>query len=219
MDTHTTLADLATTRPGAVTVFHRHGLDFCCGGRRPLDEACRSKGLDPVAVLVEIAREASMADPARRWDLAPLPDLIQFIVAHYHDRLRHALPDLVRMAGRVEVRHGDKPDCPLGLTELLERLKVAVIEHLDKEEQVLFPMMLRGNGSLASGPVHVMELEHDDVARLLRDVRGLTGDLHVPEAACTTWRALYLGLQRLELELMEHIHLENNVLFRRALVA
>ena len=96
-------------------------------------------------------------------------------------------------------------------------LVMFVLEHLDKEEQILFPIIVRGMGTRASAPVHTLELEHEHHKEDLLRIRALTADLQPPEEACTTWRALYLGLQQLEQELMEHIHLENNVLFRRAL--
>lgn len=214
-----TLAEIATTHPGAASVFYRHGLDFCCGGRRSLADACGARGLDPAAIIAEVGREENAAGPTRRWDLAPLPELITFIVDHYHRRLRETLPDLVRMAAKVEVRHGDKATCPHGLAAHLEAMHGAVLDHLEKEEQVLFPMILRGQGANAVGPVHVMEVEHDEHGRNLQQVRRLTGDLQAPAEACPTWRALYLGLQQLERELMDHIHLENNVLFSRALIA
>lgn len=214
-----TLADIATTHPGAATVFHRHGLDFCCGGRRSLAEACGARGLDAAVVIDELAREAAVATTSTRWDLEPLPALVTFIVETYHRRLREALPDLVRMAKKVELRHADKAACPRGLADHLAAMHGSVLEHLAKEEQVLFPMILAGQGRLAVGPVHVMEVEHDEHARDLQMLRRLTGDMQPPEGACPTWRALYLGLQQFERELMEHIHLENNVLFSRALVA
>jgi len=214
-----TLADIATTHPGAASVFYRHGLDFCCGGRRSLAEACGARGLDPAAVIDEIVREAAATHAATRWDLEPLPALVSFIVETYHRRLREALPDLVRMAKKVELRHADKAACPRGLADHLAAMHGSVLEHLAKEEQVLFPMIVAGQGRLAVGPVHVMEVEHDEHARDLRTLRQLTGDMQPPPEACPTWRALYLGLQQFERELMEHIHLENNVLFSRALVA
>jgi regulator of cell morphogenesis and NO signaling len=123
------------------------------------------------------------------------------------------------MAQKVEVRHADKVSCPKGLGALLVAMHEDVLDHLEKEEQVLFPMILAGQGASAVGPVHVMEREHDEHGRNLRRVRELTGDLQPPAEACVTWRALYLGLQQFEEELMAHIHLENNILFRRALVA
>ena len=92
-----------------------------------------------------------------------------------------------------------------------------MLEHLAKEEQVLFPLILGGRGRMAGGPISAMESEHDDHAASLRETRRLTADLVAPDEACTTWRALYLRLGALEAELMDHIHLENNVLFRRVL--
>jgi regulator of cell morphogenesis and NO signaling len=217
MTSTTTLADLAVTHPAAARVFYRHGLDFCCGGRRPLADVCAERGLDADALMADIATETAVPGDERRWDREPLADLIDFIVNTYHRRLRESLPDLIRMAQRVEARHAEKATCPKGLTALLDTINEEVLEHLEKEEQVLFPLILAGHGRRAVGPVHVMEMEHQDHARNLEAMRRLTDDMQPPEEACTTWRALYLGLRELEEELMVHIHLENNVLFRRAL--
>ena len=215
----TTLAELAVEHPAAARVFYRHRLDFCCGGRRPLEEACRERQLDPQAILAAIEAENPMVGERTRWESAPLDALVEHIVATYHQRLRLALPDLLAMARRVEVRHGAKPECPRGLAAHLDAVHASVLDHLRKEEQILFPMIVAGMGSRASAPVHVMELEHEHHGEDLRGIRRLTNDLTAPPSACPTWRALYLGLQQLEEELMEHIHLENNVLFRRALNA
>jgi regulator of cell morphogenesis and NO signaling len=219
MTSTTTLADLAVTHPAAARVFYRHGLDFCCGGRRPLADACAERGLDADALLADIDAEGTQPGDARRWDCEPLADLIAHIVGTYHRRLRESLPDLVRMADRVEARHGEKATCPVGLAAHLRTVHESVLDHLEKEEQVLFPLILAGHGRRAVGPVHVMEMEHEEHARNLQTLRRLTDDLRPPAEACTTWRALYLALQQLEEELMVHIHLENNVLFRRALAA
>ena len=217
MTATSTLADLAVTHPAAARVFYRHGLDFCCGGRRPLADVCAERGLDPDEVLAAIGREGAVAE-GRRWDRAPLAELIDFIVGTYHRRLRETFPELLRMAAKVEARHAEKADCPRGLAAQLARMHEEVVEHLAKEEAVLFPLILAGQGRIAVGPVHVMEMEHDAHARNLQIVRQLTHDLQPPAEACATWRALYLELQAFEQELMVHIHLENNVLFRRALV-
>lgn len=213
-----TLAELAMVLPAASRVFHRHGLDFCCHGGRPLAEACAERGLDPQAVLAEVAAEGQGVTKVR-WDQRPLGDLVDFIVGHYHARLRAELPELLAMAERVETRHAEKASCPRGLAAHLAHVHQAVLEHLEKEEQILFPMLRSGRGSLAAGPIQVMELEHDDHAANLRRTRALAHDLTPPAEACNTWRALYLRLAELEAELMEHIHLENHVLFQRALCA
>ena len=214
-----TLADLAVILPAASRVFHRHGLDFCCHGSRPLAEACSPRGLDPQAVLAEIEAEQRAAAPGPRWDERPLAELVEHIETHYHARLRAELPELVALATKVEERHADKASCPRGLRAHLESVHQAVLEHLAKEEQVLFPMIRGGRARLATGPIHVMEAEHEDHAEALQRTRELTADLVAPEEACTSWRALYVRLDALEAELMEHIHLENNVLFRRVLAA
>lgn len=214
----TTLAELAVSYPSAVRVFHRNRLDFCCGGRRTLADACRERQLDPDGILAAIEAEAPTGG-ATRWDEAPIADLVRFIVETHHRRLRDDLPGLIAMARRVELRHADKPGCPRGLAGHLAAMHESVLDHLRKEEEMLFPLIVDGQGDRAAAPVHVMELEHERHREDLLAVRRLTADLAPPPDACTTWRALYLGLQQLELDLMEHIHLENNVLFRRALAA
>jgi len=217
--TTTTLAELAVTHPGAARVFFRNRLDFCCGGRRNLADVCRERDLDPDAILAAIEAEDPLVAPRPRWDEAPLPSLVSHILTTYHHRLRVALPELVAMARKVEVRHRDKAACPRGLAAALEAMHESLLDHLRKEEEILFPLIMSGLGTEAAAPVHVMEIEHEHHREHLLALRSLTDDLTPPAEACTTWRALYLGLQQLEQELMEHIHLENNVLFRRALAA
>jgi len=212
----TTLADLAVTHPAASRVFRRLGLDFCCHGARPLAEACAERGLVAESVLADITAAAGDAATVR-WDERPVPELVDHIVRYYHARLREELPELVALAAKVESRHAEKASCPRGLRAHLELVHEAVLEHLAKEEQILFPMILDGRGTMAAGPIHVMEAEHDDHGQNLEKTRRLTANLVAPEEACPTWRALYLRLEQLEAELMDHIHLENNVLFRRVL--
>ncbi len=219
MNSTTTLADLATAYPSASRVFHRYGLDFCCGGRRPLTDVCRERGLDETAIIDAIERESATDGAPVRWDTAPIPELVAFIVSRYHDRLREELPQLVALATKVETKHAEKPSCPRGLAAHLASVHDNVKTHLAKEEQILFPLILDGMGRMASHPIRVMEQEHDDHREGLLRTRQITNDLVPPEEACTSWRALYLRLDALEADLMEHIHLENNVLFPRVLTS
>jgi len=212
----TSLAELATTRPGAANVFWRHGLDFCCHGQITLGEACRARGLEAEALVEELSA-AGAGGGFERWDRRPLAELVMHLLERYHARHRADLPPLLEMARKVERVHAAKADVPRGLAELIARVADELEQHMLKEEQVLFPLILSGRGRMAGMPVQAMEREHEDHGRNLAALRALTHD-HVPPAeACNTWRALYLGLAELERELMQHIHLENNVLFPRAL--
>jgi regulator of cell morphogenesis and NO signaling len=215
--TQTTLAELAVKQPAASRVFQRYRLDFCCHGNRPLQEACDEYGLASESVLAEIESEVRKGGETARWEEKPLSELVARIVNHYHRRLREELPLLAAMAARVEKVHREKAACPRGLASHLELMHVAVLEHLFKEETVLFPMIEAGAGSRASAPVHIMETEHEDHGESLKKIRKLTASFTLPPEACPTWIALYQRLEAFEAELMEHKHLENNILFRRAL--
>jgi regulator of cell morphogenesis and NO signaling len=217
MNASMTLAELAVTHPAAARIFYQNGLDFCCGGKRPVGEACRELGLDPEAILSDISQAESAAVEEQRWDTKTIRELINFIVDHYHARLRTEIPELVAMAEKVERVHAEKTTCPRGLREHLEAVRVSVNDHLDKEEGILFPLILSGRGHHASGPIRVMEFEHREHAVNLQRTRELTRNLTAPPEACATWQALYTRLGALESELMQHIHLENNVLFQRVL--
>ena len=211
------LADLATTLAGASRVFARHHLDFCCGGQRELASACLDKGLDPAALLTEIAAESKRPNGFERWDEREPGDLIEHILTHFHQPHRAELERLLFLARKVERVHADKPACPNGLADHVARMQAELEQHMQKEEQVLFPLIRSGRGRAARMPVQVMEAEHRDHARNLARLDALTGDYVVPSEACTSWGALYLGLHELKSDLMIHIHLENNVLFPKAL--
>jgi regulator of cell morphogenesis and NO signaling len=215
----TTVGEIAVDHPLATRVFARHKIDFCCGGGKPLGEVCGGLGLDAEAVLEEIRRELSATDaPARRWDEAPLDELIDHIVNTYHIPLREELPRLEAMVRKVTSVHGDKdPGCFGELQPVYLALVQELQEHMMKEEQILFPIIKRGEGEMASAPVSVMLHEHDSAGEALRRLRELTNDYQPPEIACNTWRALWHGLGALETAMHEHIHLENNILFPRAL--
>ncbi len=219
IDGATQVGRIATEHPISTRVFARYGIDYCCGGGVPLAEACESRGLDAERVVEEIQRELGPhAGAEERWGDAPLPDLVAHILLTYHQPLKEELPRLEAMARKVLQVHQDKE--PEMLTELLSvylGIKADLEPHMEKEEQILFPMIQRGQGFLADGPVAVMREEHEVVGLALKRLREITNDYEVPPRACNTWRALWHGLAALEESLHEHIHLENNVLFPRAL--
>ena len=210
---------VATEHPMATKVFARHGIDFCCGGGKPLSDVCDAKGLDIQVILGEIATALSTtASDVRRWNEADLEDLIDHILEAYHGPLREELPRLEFMARKVLLAHGDKqPDVLPDLLSTFLALKAELESHMMKEEQILFPMIRQGRGTAAYGPITVMESEHASAGAALEHLRELTNDYEVPPGACNTWRALWYGLADLEESLHQHIHLENNILFPRSL--
>jgi regulator of cell morphogenesis and NO signaling len=211
------LGELARANPSATQVFLRHRLDFCCGGRRSLAEACDKVGLDPAQILDELEQEAARGERAVSWEDRSQAELADYIVDTYHAAIRRDLPPLIEAARRVERVHAGKPAVPAGLAAVLEAFLGEMERHMAKEEQILFPILRLGaHGDAVNMPVRVMEHEHDLHADRLAQIRALTGDLVTPPHACATWRALYAGLAMMQADLMQHVHLENNILFARA---
>jgi len=167
--------------------------------------------------LDELGAARTEAPRGGLWSERPLTELIDFILERFHAPLRSDLPALVELAKKVEDVHAGKPSCPRGIAQHLAHVLVEVEIHLAKEERILFPLIRAGRGPTALMPIKVMMQEHEDHGVNLRRTRALTGDLAAPPEACASWRSLYQGLAQLEADLMEHIHLENNVLFPRAL--
>ncbi|QHM70453.1 iron-sulfur cluster repair protein YtfE [Mixta intestinalis] len=214
----TSLGEIAIAIPGSTALFHKYDLDFCCGGKHTLAEMAERRGLDIDKIeqeLQQLTRQETNND--ENWREAPLAELIDHIITRYHDGHRQQLPDLIAMAEKVERVHGAKAACPRGLTKVIDEVYQHLSEHMMKEERVLFPMIKQGFGSRASDPIAVMEFEHNEAGEQLEVIKSLTNNLTPPEEACTTWRALYSGIDNFIQELMQHIHLENNLLFPRAL--
>ena len=215
----TPVGHIAAAAPRATRVFARHGIDYCCGGGATLAAACEEHGLNVEQVLAEIAAATrGAATGADNWLEAPLGALIEHIRTQYHRPLDEELPRLEAMARKVHAVHGAKdPERLAAVVEVTAALRTDLEQHMQKEEQILFPLILQGGGAAAGGPVAVMEEEHEAAGGMLRQLRELTDDFTPPEEACNTWRALWHGLADLERSLHEHIHLENNILFPRAL--
>ncbi len=212
--TEQSLGELARTIPGATRIFHTHRLDFCCGGKKTLGEAAGRRGLDAHRIADELqALRASAGTGGQDWSAVDNEALIAHILSRFHDRHREQLPELIRLARRVEQVHGDRPECPRGLANHLEGMLQELATHMLKEEQILFPMLMHASPAAVGSPIAVMRHEHDQHGETLRTLEALTDDITPPADACNTWRALYVGLRQLRDDLMEHIHLENNILF------
>ena len=210
IDPSQAIGQIAVQRPGATAVFRRLKLDFCCGGHVSLDQAASDKGLDLQAVVHELS---ALQRPSELPDLGTPTELVEHIIARYHEVHRAQLPELIRMARRVEAVHRDNPNTPHGLADALETMEQELLMHMHKEEAVLFPMLRAGGNSFVSQPIAMMRHEHNDHGEALEHLASLTNDITPPMGACNTWRALYTGLAQLREDLINHIHLENNILF------
>ena len=204
------LGQIAVQLPGATAVFRRLKLDFCCGGQISLRQAALDKKLDLPVVLAELATlERGSEAPETTAPAA----LIDHILERYHAVHRAQLPELIKMARRVEAVHRDNPQVPTGLADLLEAIEREMLEHMEKEEGVLFPILKAGGTPFVVHPIGMMRSEHISHGAQLDRLNALTQDATPPEGACNTWRALYTGIAQLNDDLINHIHLENNVLF------
>lgn len=206
------LGDLARDLPGATRVFHAHDLDFCCAGRQRLDEAAAARGLDVAAIVRELESLPPVAQGETDWRGTGTTTLIDHLLSRYHEVHRQQLPELIRLARRVEQVHGERDSCPNGLAEALVAMQQELESHMQKEEQVLFPLLSR-QASGVEMPISVMRFEHEQHGEALANLLTLAHGFVPPPGACTTWRALYQGLRQLREDLMQHIHLENNILF------
>ncbi|MFR0688845.1 iron-sulfur cluster repair protein YtfE [Enterobacterales bacterium AE_CKDN230030158-1A_HGKHYDSX7] len=211
--TERTLSDLAFSLPGSAALFHDYKLDFSCAGQRSLLEAASAQGLDAQRIAAEL-QALPPANDQTDWRLTSNDQLIDHILERYHKVHREQLPALIPLAERVEKTHAAHPQCPVGLTAHLKKIQEELEWHMCKEESVLFPWLRQGIPlSHVQGPIGVMRHEHDEHSQSLAVLADLTDDLTVPADGCNSWRRLYSGLEELRRDLMQHIHLENNLLF------
>ena len=218
----TTIADIVNALPSSVRVFQRQGIDFCCGGKKPIGTVCQERGLNFIDVASAIEASRETVEETRDWWQEPLRAVIEHIVTTYHNPLREELPRLQVMASKAARVHGGNAPHLARLETTLTKLSADLVAHMWKEEMVLFPAIASvetdGRQSFPIAiPIACMEREHDHAGELLADLRCLTDGYEVPEWGCATVRALYHGLAELESSMHLHVHLENNVLFPRAL--
>ena len=223
---HSLVADIATQHPAAIKVFQRHRIDFCCGGKIPLTDLCAERQLDVDGLVAELEAALVTTDSDTDWERAPLADLVAHIQARFHRPLEAELPRLRAMVDKVVSRHGDRLAATLlPLQATFARLQSGLIEHMAKEDTVLFPAIvaLEAGDPVAPAafgeidqPIAVLEAEHALAGTALARLSDLTGGYVPPADACPTFRGLYYGLAEFERDMHVHVHLENHVLFPRA---
>jgi regulator of cell morphogenesis and NO signaling len=226
-----TVRDIALEQPSSIRVFEKYGIDYCCGGRKPLAEACTAGNLEVDAVIAALELAAQSPVPvATDWAQESLESLNGHIVATHHAYVKRELPRLAILAQKVVNRHGATTAELQVIQATLAKLDEELTQHLAKEEAILFPYVVlleraSANGSAkphgcfgtVANPIAMMTQEHDAAGALLAEIRRLSHSFTMPAGACPTYHAFYDGLKDFEQDLHQHIHLENNILFPRAI--
>jgi regulator of cell morphogenesis and NO signaling len=227
-----TIREIALEAPATTRVFEEFKIDYCCGGRKSLEEACAAVGLDPHVVAQKI--EAAVNNQRSRGengasDKRSASELIDYIISKHHIFTVEEIERLTPLMKKVCTRHGESHPELFTLQTIFLALADSLVPHMRKEEGVLFPyiQMLESSTTgntravpphfgTVENPIRMMLADHEEDGERLRVMREITSDYTLPEGACPSFTALYAGLQDLEKDLHRHIHLENNVLFPAA---
>ena len=222
-----TLGDIVAGNYQAAEIFERYGLDFCCGGRTSLEKACRLHEADLPAILAELQGLKAVTEPPLSHDPVAL---VTHIVSQHHAYVRRAIPSIQTHLAKVIGAHGARHPELSAVAANFNHVADDLMRHLVKEEQVLFPYIRAIAESVERGeapppdvfgtvqnPIRMLETEHQEAGDELAMIRTSTANYEPPEDACTTYRLVYAELREFERDLHRHVHLENNVLFPRAI--
>jgi regulator of cell morphogenesis and NO signaling len=227
-----TVGELAAELPGATRIFEELGIDYCCGGERPLNQACSSAGVTEESVLGllnDAEKLGVQSDEPKNWQRASLSELTDYIVSRHHSFVRTELLRLKELLAKVCSKHSTHHPELFQIRDILFRLQADLTDHMLKEERILFPYIEKLETAVGGGeqapkpafgtvrnPVRMMMQEHDEAGQALRSLREVSSNYQVPGDGCISFRTLYQALEEFEKDLHQHIHLENNILFPRA---
>jgi len=226
-----TIGEMVVENYRKAEVFRKYNLDYCCGGKRSLEDACRKKGLDPLVIQLELDELDRMSGEIRQdFDTWDLDALAGHIVAKHHQYVTDAVPMLYELTAKVARVHGERHPELLDIAGHFAAVAQELQMHMHKEEQVLFPYIAkmaaaRRDGSIllpaffgsVENPIRMMEAEHESAGNNMEEIRRLSADFTPPAEACTSYRVLFAKLQEFEQDLHQHVHLENNILFPKAI--
>ncbi|MCB0277871.1 MAG: iron-sulfur cluster repair di-iron protein [Calditrichaeota bacterium] len=215
------VADIVKQNPLTAKVFYKHGIDFCCGGKVPLDSSCSSHHADLYTVLAELNIVSSdLTEGKANQTFNSIDETIGHILDVYHKALYETMPIINQLITKVAKVHGENHPELIQIKHVFQELESELVQHMRKEEQVLFPMLLSlaenpdrfDKTKIANGPINQMELEHREAADLLLQLRKLSENYTAPADACNSYRGVFALLKEMEFELYKHIHIENNIL-------
>lgn len=220
-----TLSQIVTDNYKAAGVFENYGLDFCCKGKRTLYYACIEKQVPVDALMEELSKAIQPGDDAADFSRMSLTELVEYIVRVHHSFVRTNMPQTLQYVSRVATKHGDLFPFMKEVYSLFTELAEEMNKHMAKEEKMLFPKikLLELNASENTNenylrqPIGVLKHEHDHAGTIMQKISALTGNFTAPAPACTTFGLALNSLKAFEIDLHQHVHLENNILFPKAL--
>ena len=215
-----TVREIAGQHADSYKIFHKYGIDFCCGGKRLLSDVCEEKGIEISEIANDFVALEKTPSDQKDWNTETLENLINHIVDTHHQYLRDDLPRLFHLTQKVASRHGERDTYLYKVLEIFVSMANELLAHIEKEERVLFPMIveMEKTGDISPQilmPILAMEAEHEEAAAALEKLDRLTESYAIKPNMCASYQALYVGLKQLEEDLKLHIHKENNILFPR----
>lgn len=219
-----TISQIVTDFHQTAPIFEKYGIDFCCKGKRPLEQACTERALNKEEVLAELNNAIETQQTTTDFNALSLTALADHIVRTHHTYVKFNMPQIYNYVMRVATKHGERFPFMIEVFHLFSEVQEEMSQHMLKEERVLFPRIkqLEAEGladiplEYYTGPIGVMENEHEKAGTLLYQIRELTNNYTAPDGACTTFRLALASLQDFEADLHQHVHLENYILFPKA---
>ena len=226
------VGEMLLQQPQATRVLEKLKIDYCCGGAKPLGEACAAAGIDVQTLerLIETERSKEESKTTVDFQSLPLSELVEHILKTHHVYTKEEIIRLNALIEKVINAHGERHSELFRLGGLFQSLSADLTPHMFKEEQILFPYIIElekaanlGRPAASScfgtvnNPIRMMMMEHDTAGDILREMRQLTSDYTVPADGCISYQTLYQAMAAFELDLHQHIHLENNLLFPKAI--
>jgi len=210
----TSLSEISQELPGATAIFNHYNLSFCCGGKKSLQDAVKGANLDQNEVLGALLKLLDQSDDSINWDESSDEELTAYLSTLSNTIYNTQLPELFRLADRVETVHGNKPDCPVGLASQLNVVISKLKAQIEQDSKELYPQFINKQ-SIESNLVDRLRINLDDMVVAIIKIDELTHNITTPEGACNTWRALYLGLRAFKVDIQQYIRLENDTLITR----
>lgn len=227
LNEESSIGEIAAKDIKKLPIFKKYGIDFCCGGKKTISQVCKEKGIEASVLEFELnATELQHSNNVNNFDDFPLDVLCDYIENTHHQYVKEVLPTLLEISIKVKNKHGEHYDELVRINELIHLVNTELMLHMRKEEVILFPFIrslvtdkkISISNEMLQGPINMMEVEHEQVGEMFAEIGVLTNNFKAPEHACASFLMLFKTLKEFQDDLHLHIHLENNILFPKALL-